>query len=77
MTPDTLAQYASLIGGGGSFILMLVFIVRVFRGLLDAARNDATVARDESIRLLAENIRLRAEIERLRSNQSTHKQGEQ
>lgn len=67
MTPNDIAQFASLLGGGGSFVLMLVFIVRVFRGLLEAARSDATEARAESVRLLAENIRLRAEIETLRS----------
>ena len=80
MTPSEITQYASLLGGGGSFVLMLVFIVRVFRGLLDAARSDATEARAESIRLLAENVRLRAEIERLRNqrltNQPHSEQGE-
>jgi hypothetical protein len=66
LSPDSVAQYASLIGGGGSFFLMLIFIVRVFKGLLDAARTDATEARAEAIRLTADNIQLRAENEMLR-----------
>lgn len=54
-----LTQAASLIGGGGSFFLMLVFILRVFKGLLEAARSDAETAREEAVRLRAENDRLR------------------
>lgn len=54
-----LTQAASLIGGGGSFFLMLVFILRVFRGLLDSARSDAETAREEAARLRIENDLLR------------------
>jgi len=54
-----LTQAASLIGGGGSFLLMLIFILRVFRGLLDAVRSDAETAREEAARLRAENNMLR------------------
>lgn len=57
-----LTQAASLIGGGGSFLLMLVFILRVFRGLLEAARSDAETARDEAARLRIENNVLRGII---------------
>tara|TARA_R110000868_G_scaffold172746_2_gene408706 strand:+ start:486 stop:644 length:159 start_codon:yes stop_codon:yes gene_type:complete len=38
---------------------MLVFILRVFKGLLEAARSDAETAREEAVRLRAENDRLR------------------
>ena len=54
-----LTQAASLIGGGGSFLLMLVFILRVFKGLLNAARSDAETAREEASRLRLENDVLR------------------
>ena len=57
-----LTQAASLIGGGGSFLLMLVFILRVFRGLLEAARSDAETAREEAARLRIENNVLRKVI---------------
>ena len=60
-----ITQAASLIGGGGSFILMLVFILRVFRGLLDAARSDAETAREEAARLRVENDVLRRIINEL------------
>jgi len=59
---EDLTQAASLIGGGGSFLLMLVFILRVFRGLLEAARSDAETARDEAARLRIENDVLRGII---------------
>ena len=54
-----LTQAASLIGGGGSFFLMLIFILRVFRGLLESARSDAETAREEAKRLRIENDLLR------------------
>jgi hypothetical protein len=60
-----LTQAASLIGGGGSFFLMLVFILRVFKGLLESARSDAETARDEALRLRIENDSLRAIINEL------------
>jgi hypothetical protein len=56
---EDLTQAASLIGGGGSFLLMLVFILRVFRGLLESARSDAETARGEATRLRIENDMLR------------------
>ena len=56
---ENVTQFASLIGGGGSFFLMLVFILRVFRGLLDSARSDAETAREEATRLRIENDLLR------------------
>lgn len=56
---EDLTQAASLIGGGGSFLLMLVFILRVFKGLLEAARSDAVTAREEAARLRIENDLLR------------------
>lgn len=38
---------------------MLVFILRVFRGLLESARSDAETAREEAHRLRIENDLLR------------------
>ena len=56
---EDFTQLASLLGGGGSFFLMLVFILRVFRGLLESARSDAETAREEAHRLRIENDLLR------------------
>lgn len=67
MTPEEVQQFASLLGGGGSFVLMLVFVVRVFKSLLAETRTAAALANAEAERLRRENAELRAENEMLKS----------